>query len=97
MTAGATSTICTNPLWVIKTRFQVRIPPPNLGPHLTIPQTQTPEDIRYRHTLDAARTIYQTEGIRAFYRGLIPSLLGIFHVAVQFPLYERLKIWAHAR
>jgi len=79
MTAGATSTICTNPLWVIKTRFQ----------------TQTSEDIRYRHTLDAARTIYRTEGIRAFYRGLVPSLLGIFHVAVQFPLYERLKIWAH--
>lgn len=26
MAAGASSTICTNPLWVIKTRFQVRIP-----------------------------------------------------------------------
>lgn len=25
MAAGATSTICTNPLWVIKTRFQVRV------------------------------------------------------------------------
>lgn len=24
MTAGATSTICTNPLWVIKTRFMVQ-------------------------------------------------------------------------
>ena len=24
MVAGSTSTICTNPLWVIKTRFQVR-------------------------------------------------------------------------
>lgn len=27
MAAGASSTICTNPLWVIKTRFQVRIYP----------------------------------------------------------------------
>jgi hypothetical protein len=27
MTAGATSTICTNPLWVIKTRFMVRLFP----------------------------------------------------------------------
>ena len=26
MTAGAASTICTNPLWVIKTRFMVRHP-----------------------------------------------------------------------
>lgn len=25
MTAGATSTLCTNPLWVIKTRFMVRM------------------------------------------------------------------------
>ncbi|KLO17273.1 mitochondrial carrier [Schizopora paradoxa] len=77
MTAGACSTICTNPLWVIKTRFQAR--PSSEG--------------RYRNTLDAVRTIYRTEGISAFYRGLFPSLLGILHVAVQFPLYEKLKFW----
>ncbi|KAI0260200.1 mitochondrial NAD transporter [Gloeopeniophorella convolvens] len=78
MTAGAASTMCTNPLWVIKTRFM----------------TQSRNETRYRHTLDAAVTIYRSEGIRAFYRGLFPSLLGITHVAVQFPLYEHLKIIA---
>ncbi|KAH9989686.1 mitochondrial carrier [Russula compacta] len=78
MAAGACSTICTNPFWVIKTRFM----------------TQSRDETRYRHTLDAAVTIYRSEGIRAFYRGLLPSLLGIFHVAVQFPLYEQLKIIA---
>ncbi|KAF5370990.1 hypothetical protein D9615_010004 [Tricholomella constricta] len=78
MTAGAASTICTNPLWVIKTRFM----------------TQTRDEVRYKHTLDAALTIYRTEGLRAFYRGLFPSLLGIAHVAVQFPLYEQLKLIA---
>ncbi|KAG5643624.1 hypothetical protein DXG03_000591 [Asterophora parasitica] len=78
MTAGAASTICTNPLWVIKTRFM----------------TQSKEEVRYKHTLDAALTIYRTEGPRAFYRGLFPSLLGIAHVAVQFPLYEQLKLIA---
>lgn len=57
-------------------------------------QTQTWDEPRYLHTIDAARTIYRSEGIRAFYRGLLPSLLGIAHVAVQFPLYEQLKIWA---
>ncbi|TFY69085.1 hypothetical protein EVG20_g3311 [Dentipellis fragilis] len=75
MAAGGTSTICTNPLWVIKTRFM----------------TQSHTERRYRHTVDAALTIYRNEGIRAFYRGLFPSLLGIAHVAVQFPLYEQLK------
>nr|GAT50576.1 mitochondrial NAD transporter [Mycena chlorophos] len=78
MSAGAASTICTNPLWVIKTRFM----------------TQSRQEVRYKHTLDAALTIYRSEGISAFYRGLVPSLLGISHVVVQFPLYEQLKLWA---
>lgn len=78
MVAGAVSTTCTMPLWVIKTRFM----------------TQSRREVRYRHTFDAAWTIYETEGIRAFYRGLLPSLFGILHVAVQFPLYEQLKLWA---
>lgn len=56
-------------------------------------QTQPAEEGRYRNTLDAIRTIYRAEGISAFYRGLFPSLLGITHVAVQFPLYEALKLW----
>lgn len=42
------------------------------------------------------KTIYRTEGVPAFFRGLLPSLLGITHVAVQFPLYEFLKQWASA-
>ncbi|EGN98044.1 hypothetical protein SERLA73DRAFT_182903 [Serpula lacrymans var. lacrymans S7.3] len=78
MIAGATSATCTMPFWVIKTRFM----------------TQSRREVRYRHTFDAAHMIYRTEGLRAFYRGLLPSLLGITHVAVQFPLYEQLKVWA---
>ncbi|KAF8634172.1 hypothetical protein AX15_001037 [Amanita polypyramis BW_CC] len=81
MVAGATSTMCTNPLWFIKTRFM----------------TQSRDEVRYRHTLDAAIRIFRTEGIGAFYRGLLPSLLGILHVAVQFPLYEQLKAMARKR
>jgi solute carrier family 25 folate transporter 32 len=57
-------------------------------------QTQAASDRRYKHTLDAVRTIYTTEGLAAFYRGLIPSLFGIAHVAVQFPIYEQFKAWA---
>ncbi|KAG8884372.1 hypothetical protein FRB97_004381 [Tulasnella sp. 331] len=75
MTAGATGTVLTSPLWVVKTRFM----------------TQHPSEVRFRHTIDAFRVIYHDDGIRAFYRGLIPSLLGVSHVAVQFPLYEYLK------
>ncbi|KAJ9105592.1 hypothetical protein QFC19_003574 [Naganishia cerealis] len=81
MTAGATGTIATNPLWVIKTRFMAQ-------------SIMGPNERRYKHTLDACRTIYREEGLGAFYKGLAPSLLGVTHVAVQFPLYEQLKLWA---
>jgi hypothetical protein len=37
------------------------------------------------------RRIYRTEGVYGFYRGMVPSLFGVTHVAVQFPLYEHFK------
>ncbi|OZJ01978.1 hypothetical protein BZG36_04897 [Bifiguratus adelaidae] len=78
MTAGATSTTLTNPLWVIKTRFMT--------------QNQSTA-YHYRNTAHAIATIARTEGIAGFYKGLGPSLIGVSHVAVQFPLYEKLKVW----
>jgi len=77
VTAGATSTVCTSPLWVVKTRFM----------------TQPLGETSYRNTFDAFRIIYHSDGLKAFYRGLVPSLFGVTHVVVQFPLYEYLKDW----
>lgn len=81
----------TNPLWVVKTRFMVSTKRPN---SVLTPQAQAilpPSAPRYRTTLDAVFTIYRNEGFRAFYKGLLPSLLGVSHVAVQFGLYEKAK------
>ncbi|KAF3491925.1 mitochondrial folate transporter/carrier [Arthroderma uncinatum] len=84
LTAGACSTIATNPIWVIKTRLMSQsIRPSNDG-------FQAPW--YYKNTLDAARKMYASEGIRAFYSGLTPALLGLSHVAIQFPLYEYFKL-----
>lgn len=47
---------------------------------------------RYSGALDAARKMYKNEGLRSFYSGLTPALLGLSHVAIQFPLYEYLKM-----
>ena len=82
--AGSVNVCVTNPLWVVKTRLQTQSMPQELrvkGNYIT----------NYRGTFDALRTMLHKEGIRGFYSGLIPSLIGIAHVAVQFPLYEALK------
>lgn len=52
---------------------------------------EAPPPWHYRSTVDAARKMYRTEGLLSFYSGLTPSLLGLIHVAVQFPAYEYLK------
>jgi len=56
--------------------------------------TWPPSSAKYRNTLEAFTSIYRTEGFQAFYKGLLPSLMGVCHVAVQFPLYEKAKSWA---
>ena len=86
LTAGACSTILTNPIWVIKTRLMSQ----------STRSSSSSDGLRapwhYTSTFDAARKMYRSEGIRAFYSGLTPALLGLTHVAVQFPLYEFFKM-----
>ncbi|KAJ1977142.1 hypothetical protein H4R34_003698 [Dimargaris verticillata] len=78
MGAGATSSISTNPLWVIKTRLMT--------------QNQTTA-YRYTNTLHAFQSILQQEGWRGLYKGLGTSMIGLTHVVIHFPLYEKLKLW----
>ncbi|KAJ2078737.1 hypothetical protein H4R24_004266 [Coemansia sp. RSA 988] len=78
--AGASTSLLTNPIWVLKSRFM----------------TQSAfTDYRYTSMWHAVRMIYSAEGLHGFYKGLGSSLLGSTHVAVQFPLYEFLKRWMH--
>ncbi|KAK2615007.1 hypothetical protein N8I77_001786 [Diaporthe amygdali] len=97
--AGASSTIVTNPIWVIKTRLMSQSGRNDRARFSLFPRGANTPTVRpamhsqfhYYSTLDAAKKMYTTEGLRAFYSGLTPALLGLTHVAVQFPAYEYLK------
>ena len=84
VTAGACSTVATNPIWVIKTRLMSQVG------SAASKDSRTPW--HYKNTLDAFRQMYRAEGLGAFYSGLAPALLGLSHVAIQFPLYEYFKL-----
>lgn len=76
--------MATNPIWVIKTRLMSQSSSRVANGHSKPPW-------HYRNTWDAARLMYRHEGILSFYSGLTPALLGLTHVAIQFPLYEVFK------
>jgi len=78
--AATITDIATTPLWMIKTRMQTQVVQPG-------------QQRKYKSTWHAFSVISREEGLLALWRGLIPQLIGILHVAVQFPLYEFLKTW----
>lgn len=97
--AGASSTVVTNPIWVIKTRLmsqsasgynrELSVFPRSGNTPTSRPTINSPW--HYNSTIDAARKMYSSEGVLSFYSGLTPALLGLTHVAVQFPVYEYLR------
>lgn len=45
----------------------------------------------YSSITDGVRQIFRSEGLQGFYRGVVPSLFGVSHGALQFMAYEKLK------
>ncbi|PSK56810.1 hypothetical protein B9Z65_6434 [Elsinoe australis] len=74
--SGILTAFWTNPIWVIKTRM--------LSTGKNAPGA-------YQSIAHGTKEIWKTEGIKGFYRGLVPSLLGVSHGAIQFMAYEQLK------
>ncbi|KAI5965336.1 uncharacterized protein KGF55_001557 [Candida pseudojiufengensis] len=85
ITAGMVSSIAVNPIWVVKTRLMVQT------------NKSSPNEVRYKGTIDAFKKMYNEEGIRVFYSGLIPSIFGLLHVGIHFPAYEYLKSLLHCK
>ena len=99
----------TNPIWVIKTRLQLqRGPGPAVSPRLR----QSVTHLRavagpYRGLAHAVKQIAKEEGIRGFYKGLLPSLLLVSCDQTLIPLHfahvlgvvgtSHVQVWAESR
>jgi len=82
--AGVATLMVTNPLWVVKTRMQTQNMSLSLGGMALRAKP-------YKSTVDALYRMSREEGLKGLYSGLAPSMAGILHVAIQFPLYELSK------
>ncbi|KAK1332395.1 hypothetical protein QTO34_007070 [Cnephaeus nilssonii] len=71
-----TAITATNPIWLVKTRLQL--------------------DARNRGekqmgAFECVRKVYQTDGLRGFYRGMSASYAGISETVIHFVIYESIK------
>jgi solute carrier family 25 folate transporter 32 len=80
--AGAVADIICNPMFVVRTRLQTEV----------LHGSRIPHGILY-----TMQSLYKEGGPYIFWRGMTASLMGLSHVAVQFPLYELLKEKARLR
>jgi solute carrier family 25 folate transporter 32 len=74
--AGWTTSILTNPIWVIKTRMI---------------STERSSPGAYTSIINGIKSIYQKEGFIGYYRGLLPALFNVAQGAVQLSLYDIIK------
>ena len=69
----------TNPIWLVKTRLQLQV-------------NGVGDQKHYQGFRDAVQTILKEEGVLGLYRGFIPALFLTSHGAIQFAVYEEMKI-----
>ena len=81
VTAGVVSDIICNPMFVVRTRLQTE------ALH-NVANGRPPERLSMIQT---AKALYAEGGPLIFWRGMTANLLGLSHVGVQFPVYEKLK------
>ncbi|XP_018606756.2 solute carrier family 25 member 33-like isoform X2 [Scleropages formosus] len=74
--AGFFTNSLMNPIWMVKTRMQL--------------EKRTRRE-KATTALQCARRVFQTEGVRGFYRGLSASYAGISETMICFLIYESLK------
>eukprot|EP00730_Choanoeca_flexa_P014365 TRINITY_DN6258_c0_g1_i2.p1 TRINITY_DN6258_c0_g1~~TRINITY_DN6258_c0_g1_i2.p1 ORF type:complete len:298 (+),score=37.93 TRINITY_DN6258_c0_g1_i2:80-973(+) len=85
MGAAAVCDVLTNPLWVVRTRMISAVY--HESERTALQKMSVRQHVSH---------IVRKEGIWALYKGLGASLIGLAHVALQFPMYEVFKEKARA-
>eukprot|EP01119_Soliformovum_irregulare_P019387 TRINITY_DN6123_c0_g1_i2.p1 TRINITY_DN6123_c0_g1~~TRINITY_DN6123_c0_g1_i2.p1 ORF type:complete len:172 (+),score=34.88 TRINITY_DN6123_c0_g1_i2:122-637(+) len=75
--AGALTALLNNPVWIVNTRLMLE---------------QKKSESKRTSTLDAAKKIFQEEGIAGFWAGIIPALILVSNPTIQYVVFERLKV-----
>lgn len=91
--ASASAQVCTNPLWLMKTRMSLdRIPTKyTVGAISNAAETVINPNSPYNHLITGLLHTFKTEGIRGLYKGFSASLLGSMHGAIVMCTYEESK------
>jgi solute carrier family 25, member 33/36 len=85
ISAGVVVSTATNPIWLVKTRLQL-----DKSNSESLQSTSTRQ---YKNSLDCAVKVFQNEGVKGLYKGLSASYLGISESALQWILYEQMKMY----
>lgn len=78
---GAVADVICNPCFVVRTRLQTQ----------ALHQIADHQALRATGMIQTAKDLYAQHGPFVFWRGMTANLIGLTHVAIQFPSYEFLK------
>jgi solute carrier family 25 (mitochondrial folate transporter), member 32 len=79
--AWTTTCIVMNPLWVVKTRFQVQAAGTRVAS----------SGLKYGRIMQTLRIVYAESGVRGLYSGTLASCAGAPGAMIQMPIYEYFK------
>ncbi|PSR80778.1 mitochondrial carrier domain-containing protein [Coniella lustricola] len=77
--AGVSTQVLSNPIWVVKVRMLA---------------SDAADYKEYHSTWSTVKSMYQKEGLKAFYSGMGISMFGVVQGAIQFAVYDTLNKYA---
>ncbi|XP_044953543.1 mitochondrial carrier protein CoAc2-like isoform X1 [Hordeum vulgare subsp. vulgare] len=88
--AGGTAVVSTYPLDLVRTKLAYQLQVKG-AVNLSLRESKPSEQV-YKGILDCVKTIHRQNGLKGLYRGMAPSLYGIFpYSGLKFYFYEKMK------